>query len=114
MFRYLTLLTALVASIIIPASAHTWIEEYQVIGSNGSYIGDRGYSRGYIGREDVTFDGSFNSLWLLPESDAVMPDGTVRLRINPPTTSAAIASQPETTRTQISQCSKQRLETMWQ
>jgi hypothetical protein len=82
MFRYLTSLSALVASIIIPASAHTWIEEYQVIGPNGSYIGDRGYSRGYIGREDPTFDASFNSLWLLPPSDAVMPDGTVRLRVN--------------------------------
>lgn len=82
MFRNLTSLAALVVSIIIPASAHTWIEEYQVIGTNGSYIGDRGYSRGYIGRTDPTFDGSFNSLWLLPQSDAVMPDGTVRLRVN--------------------------------
>ena len=82
MFRHIATLSALVASIIIPTTAHTWIEEYQVIGPNGSYIGDRGYSRGYIGREDADFDGSFNSLWLLPQSDAVMPDGTVRLRIN--------------------------------
>ena len=82
MFRHLTTLSALVASIIISASAHSWIEEYQVIGPNGSYIGDRGFSRGYIARTDPTFDGSFNSLWLLPPSDAVMPDGAVRLRIN--------------------------------
>ena len=81
MFGFLTLLSALGAS-IIPVSAHSWIEEYQVIGLNGSYIGDRGFSRGYIGREDPTFEGSVNSLWLLPQSDAVMPDGTVRLRIN--------------------------------
>ena len=82
MFRHLTTLSALVASIITTTSAHTWIEEYQVIGPNGSYIGDRGFSRGYIGRTDPTFDGSFNSLWLLPQPNAVMPDGTIRLRIN--------------------------------
>lgn len=78
-----TLLSALVAISLIPATtAHSWIEEYQVVGPKGNYIGDRGFSRGYIGREDPTFDGSFNSLWLLPESTARMPDGTVRLRIN--------------------------------
>lgn len=82
MFCHLLSLSALVATILIPATAHTWIEEYQVIGPNGSFIGDRGFSRGYIGREDPDFDGSFNSLNLVPPSDAVMPDGTVRLRIN--------------------------------
>lgn len=82
MFRYLMTLSALVATLIIPTSAHTWIEEYQVIGPNGSYIGDRGFSRGYIARTDPDFDGSFNSEYLLPPADAVMPDGTIRLRIN--------------------------------
>ena len=84
MFRLTTLATisSLIASLAIPATAHTWIEEYQNIGPNGSYIGDHGYSRGYIARTDPTFDGSFNSLWLLPQADATMPNGDVRLRIN--------------------------------
>lgn len=83
MFFKSPVLSALVAINLIPtSSAHSWIEEYQIVGPKGNYIGDRGFSRGYIGREDPTFDGSFNSLWLLPQSTALMPDDTVRLRIN--------------------------------
>jgi hypothetical protein len=73
---------ALLASFATHTFAHTWIEEYQVIGPNGSYIGDRGFSRGYVARTDPDFDGDGNILWLLPQSDAIMPDGGVRLRVN--------------------------------
>nr|POE99402.1 hypothetical protein CFP56_52794 [Quercus suber] len=48
------------------AVAHTWIEEMQVIGSNGSYVGDRGYSRGYVARTDPTFTG-FSVNYLVPQ-----------------------------------------------
>ncbi|KAK3047062.1 hypothetical protein LTR09_011487 [Extremus antarcticus] len=75
-------LAALIVSIAPPTLAHTWIEEYQVIGPNGSYIGDRGYSRGYVARTDPTFNGDANILWLLPQATSVMPDGGVRLRVN--------------------------------
>ncbi|KAF2481328.1 hypothetical protein BDY17DRAFT_253754, partial [Neohortaea acidophila] len=73
---------ALLATLPSLSWAHTWSEELQVIGPNGSYIGDRGFCRGYIARTDPTFDGDANILWLLPALDARMPDDTVRLRIN--------------------------------
>ncbi|KAK5165698.1 uncharacterized protein LTR77_008621 [Saxophila tyrrhenica] len=73
---------ALFATVAPPTNAHTWIEEYQVIGPDGSYIGDRGFSRGYVARTDPTFEGDANSLWLLPQAESVMSDGSVRLRVN--------------------------------
>ena len=73
---------ALASSIGSLVDAHTWIEQYQVVGPNGSYIGDGGYSRGYVARTDPTFDGDANILWMLPELTAREPDQTVRLRIN--------------------------------
>lgn len=75
-------LAALIATLSRFTNAHTWPEELQVIGPNGSYIGDRGFTRGYVARTDPTFDGDANILWLLPSLDARMPDETVRLRIN--------------------------------
>lgn len=71
----------LTASLALHASAHTWIEEMQVIGSNGSYIGDRGFSRGYMARTDPGFNGD-SDLWMLPSLDARNPDESVRSRIN--------------------------------
>lgn len=50
-----------------PTAAHTWIEEMQIIDSNGSYVGDRGYSRGYVARTDPTFTG-FSDNYLLPQN----------------------------------------------
>lgn len=52
-----------------------------MINANGSYTGDRGYSRGFVGRTDPGFDG-FSNMWLLPESGAVNPDLTSRVRVN--------------------------------
>nr|POF17458.1 hypothetical protein CFP56_12872 [Quercus suber] len=49
-----------------PVVGHTWIEEMQVIGLNGSYAGDRGYSRGYVARTDPTFNG-FSDNYLVPQ-----------------------------------------------
>lgn len=56
--------------------AHTWIEQMQVIGTNGSYIGDPGYPRGYVARTDPTFTG-FSDKWQLPSPDT----DTARTRI---------------------------------
>lgn len=53
-------------SLALPTSAHSWIEEYQVIDSNGKYIGDKGYSRGYIARTDPAFTGS-SMTYLIPQ-----------------------------------------------
>ena len=74
--------TALVAHHIPLASAHTWLEELQVVGTNGSYVGNSGFSRGYVSRTDPDFAGDSNILWLLPALAARMPDDTVRSRIN--------------------------------
>ena len=49
-------------------SAHTWVEQMQVIGTNGSYIGDYGYPRGYVARTDPGFTG-FSNKWQLPSPD---------------------------------------------
>ena len=49
-------------------AAHTWIEQMQVIGTNGSYVGDYGYPRGYVARTDAGFNG-FSNKWQLPSPD---------------------------------------------
>jgi hypothetical protein len=40
----------------------------QVIGTNGSYVGDYGYPRGYVSRTDAGFNG-FSNKWQLPSPD---------------------------------------------
>jgi len=62
-------LTTLTIGLLPPVLAHSWIEEYQVIDANGSYIGDRGYSRGYVARTNVTggYDG-FSMDYLVPQT----------------------------------------------
>ncbi|WPH00882.1 Hypothetical protein R9X50_00371400 [Acrodontium crateriforme] len=72
----------LAALAVAPISAHTWIEEMQVISQNGTYIGDHGYSRGYVARTDPTFGNDGNILWLLPALEARGQNNIVRLRIN--------------------------------
>jgi hypothetical protein len=47
-------------------SAHTWIEQTQVISANGSYVGDYGYARGFVDRADPRFDGYANK-WQIPD-----------------------------------------------
>ncbi|TKA31662.1 hypothetical protein B0A50_01739 [Salinomyces thailandicus] len=62
-------IAALAALSLAPlASAHSWIEQYQVIGDNGSYIGDPGYSRGYVARTDEGYTG-FSVNYLVPETN---------------------------------------------
>jgi hypothetical protein len=47
-------------------SAHTWIEQTQVIGADGSYVGDYGYARGFVERANPLFDGYANK-WQIPD-----------------------------------------------
>jgi hypothetical protein len=49
-------------------SAHTWVEQMQVIGTNGSYVGDMGYARGFIPRTSPSFNG-YSNKWQLPSPD---------------------------------------------
>lgn len=79
--QLLALALLLVATLPPSVRAHTWVEEFQAINENGTYFGDRGFSRGYMARTDPGFNGDSN-LWMLPSLDARMPDGTVRSRIN--------------------------------
>ncbi|KAK3620202.1 hypothetical protein LTR56_023548 [Elasticomyces elasticus] len=59
---------ALAALTTLPATlAHSWIEEFQVIDSNGTYIGDRGFPRGYMARTDPGYNG-FVMNYLLPQT----------------------------------------------
>ncbi|KAK0270665.1 hypothetical protein LTR35_013947 [Friedmanniomyces endolithicus] len=58
---------ALAALTSLPtASAHSWNEEFQVISTNGTYIGDRGFPRGYMARTDPGYNG-FSMEWLVPQ-----------------------------------------------
>ncbi|RMY67912.1 hypothetical protein D0863_07475 [Hortaea werneckii] len=50
------------------ANAHSWVEQYQVIADNGSFIGDPGYSRGYVSRTDQGYDG-FSMNYLVPSTN---------------------------------------------
>ncbi|KAK5154557.1 hypothetical protein LTS14_006695 [Recurvomyces mirabilis] len=54
-------------ALIRSTHAHSWIEEFQVIDSNGSYIGDRGYPRGYMARTDAGYNG-FTMDYLVPQT----------------------------------------------
>ena len=78
-----TLMSTILAFVLLAplTTAHSWIEEYQVISDNGSFTGPRGYSRGYVSRTDPTYNG-FSMMWMLPSLDARNSDGTVRTRIN--------------------------------
>ncbi|EME46761.1 hypothetical protein DOTSEDRAFT_126883, partial [Dothistroma septosporum NZE10] len=80
-FRQLIALASLICTLAPSVAAHSWIEEYQAISPNGSFVGARGYSRGYVSREDPTFNGN-SEMWMLPSLDARNDDGTVRTRIN--------------------------------
>ncbi|RMZ17272.1 hypothetical protein D0862_00869 [Hortaea werneckii] len=60
---------ALIALSLAPsANAHSWVEQYQVIADNGSFIGDPGYSRGYVSRTDQGYDG-FSMNYLVPSTN---------------------------------------------
>jgi hypothetical protein len=46
---------AAAALMITPSTAHTWLEQIQVIGQDGNYTGAPGYPRGYIDRTPPMF-----------------------------------------------------------
>ncbi|CAK4031261.1 Hypothetical predicted protein [Lecanosticta acicola] len=81
MFSTTIALLALVANLSPLALAHSWVEEFQVISPNGSFVGERGYSRGFVARDDPTFTG-FSEEWILPALALTNADGTTRTRIN--------------------------------
>ncbi|KAK4504364.1 hypothetical protein PRZ48_005280 [Zasmidium cellare] len=80
-FAKMFTLAALVATLLPLTLAHSWVEEYQVIQPNGSFVGARGYSRGYLARTDPGYNGN-SLMWMLPGLDARNTDGTVRVRID--------------------------------
>jgi sorbitol-specific phosphotransferase system component IIA len=58
------LCAAAIVAALGPASAHSWVEQLQVIDSaTGKYTGDYGYTRGYISRTDIPGD---HMSYLLP------------------------------------------------
>ncbi|KAI5201169.1 hypothetical protein E4T39_05357 [Aureobasidium subglaciale] len=69
---------AVIASVLGQASAHSWVEQLQVIDSTtGNYTGDYGYTRGYVARTDSDFNGDSVD-YLLPPlvSGRTRIDGT--------------------------------------
>ncbi|KAG9550888.1 hypothetical protein KCU71_g6285, partial [Aureobasidium melanogenum] len=69
---------AVIAAVLGQASAHSWVEEMQMIDSTtGNYTGDYGYTRGYVARTDPGFNGDSVD-YLLPalSSGRTRIDGT--------------------------------------
>lgn len=69
--------TTVVLLFIPQVLAHSWIEQLQLISSNGTYSGDAGYARGYMARTDPGFNG-YSDKWQLPSPDIELG----RTRIN--------------------------------
>jgi hypothetical protein len=61
------LTAAAVAAVLGQASAHTWVEEMQVIDStSGNYTGDYGYTRGYVDRTNPPGFNEDSIVYLVP------------------------------------------------
>ena len=58
--------TLLGATLLPFATAHSWVEQIQVIGADGQYVGEFGYPRGFVDRSDPDFDG-FANKWQIPD-----------------------------------------------
>lgn len=71
----ITLTSLSLAAFASFATAHTWAEQLQVIGVDGTYKGNPGYIRSYTPRSDPDFSDSKN-VFLQP------PNGDGRTRIN--------------------------------
>lgn len=68
-------LLAAISPLVTKTSAHSWIEQMQVISDKGSFTGNMGYARGYVARTDPGYNGNTMD-YLLPALD------TGRTRIN--------------------------------
>ncbi|THW10122.1 hypothetical protein D6D24_08216 [Aureobasidium pullulans] len=61
---------AAIAAVLGQASAHSWVEEMQIIDpATGNFTGDYGYTRGYVARTDPGFGGE-SMKYLLPPLDS--------------------------------------------
>ena len=63
-----------------PATAHTWVEEVDVIAPNGTFVGQPGYIRGYVPRSAPNFNDN-TMVHLLPPNGR--PEGTKILPTDP-------------------------------
>ncbi|KAL2110860.1 hypothetical protein VUR80DRAFT_632 [Thermomyces stellatus] len=63
----------LVANNITPADAHSWVEQVRRIAPNGTFVGEPGYARGMIARDDPNFTDSALQYLLPPNGRAEGP-----------------------------------------
>lgn len=71
--------TTLAALAVAPfATGHSWVEQLRNVNSKGTYVGDYGYPRGYVGKSDPTFNGDAMN-WMLPLPPKVFIDETAPL-----------------------------------
>ena len=68
-------IAAVLAIFVSSTTAHTWIEQMNVIGPDGNYTGNAGYPRGYVERASPGFTDD-DMTYLLP------PDSAGRIRVN--------------------------------
>lgn len=70
------LTTTLAALAVAPLVAgHSWVEQLRNVNSKGTYVGDYGYPRGYVGKSDPGFNGDSMN-WMLPLAPKVFIDET--------------------------------------
>ncbi|OSS52840.1 hypothetical protein B5807_02446 [Epicoccum nigrum] len=68
--------TTLAALAVAPfVTGHSWVEQLRNVNSKGTYVGDYGYPRGYVGKSDPGFTGDSMN-WLLPVAPKVFIDET--------------------------------------
>lgn len=62
----------LLAGSIMPADAHTWVEQARRVAPNGTFVGEPGYARGMMGRGQEGFEDS-KLMYLLPPNERPEP-----------------------------------------
>ena len=68
--------TTVAALAVAPfVTGHSWVEQLRNVNSKGTYVGDYGYPRGYVGKSDPGFNGDSMN-WMLPVPPKVFIDET--------------------------------------
>lgn len=73
--RHFFLVIATAATACLPAAtAHSWIQQLRNVDSNGKYVGNWGYPRGYCAKGDTTCDPGTVNNFLIPASGLFIND----------------------------------------
>ncbi|KAF2010612.1 hypothetical protein BU24DRAFT_322789, partial [Aaosphaeria arxii CBS 175.79] len=63
-----------VALVALPAAlGHSWIEQVRAVNSDGQYVGEYGYPRGFVSKNAPGYDGEKDMVYLLPPLETQPP-----------------------------------------